>query len=298
LYFLFFFSFLKDDDHHYCLTGGADRTVRLWNPLRLDDKLGGEAFTIHVYCDGHVHPISALACAETTLLSASNKTLVVTDMVTDKIRIRIPNGHDGRIQNVDIRNDAIYASASYDGTVKLWDARNLVRQTPLQICKEAKDSVSSFQFDQSHTFYTASIDGSVRLYDLRKGSITCCNVGSPIVSMALTYDSILVSCMDGCMRLLDKSLCEQLNTYYGSHTTEKYSVGCAITSSLAITGSERRYAAVLYDILSSEVIQTLQSHDGNKATCCVAAYDSCIVTATHGGENSVWTNNPLLVSLE
>jgi WD40 repeat protein len=107
------------------LTGGADRTVRLWNPLRLNETSGAaaaaagggeaKALTIHVYRDGHVHPLSALACDDATLVSASNRTLVVTDMVTDKIRIRIPHGHDGRINNVDIRSEANYASASYDG---------------------------------------------------------------------------------------------------------------------------------------------------------------------------------------
>ncbi len=34
--FVNFFSQLLAADGKYCLTGGHDRTVRLWNPLRLD----------------------------------------------------------------------------------------------------------------------------------------------------------------------------------------------------------------------------------------------------------------------
>lgn len=282
------------DAKKYCLSGGVDRTVRLWNPLRLDSK--SEALSIQVYRDGHIHPVSAIATHDTVLISASNKTFVVTDMVTAKTMFRVPNGHDGRINAVEIKRDALYLTASYDGTVKLWDARNTSRQSPIQICSEAKDSVSAVKFDGQHSFYTASIDGQVRLYDVRKGSITCSTVGSPIVSMAIAEDCLVVSCLDGCMRLLDKTLGELLNTYHGAHTTEQYSVGCAITSSCVVTGSERGPRAVLYDLVTSKVVQTLQHEDSTRSTCSVAAHDSCLVTATHGEIPLVWTNDRSLVS--
>ena len=146
--------------------------------MRLDSK--SEALSIQVYRDGHVHRVSAIASHDTVLLSASNKTFVVTDMVTSKTVFRVPNGHDGCINGVDdIKRDAIYdLIASYDGTVKLWDARNASSQNPIQICSGAKDSVSAVKFNGRHSFYAASIDGQVRIYIARKASITCCNVGS------------------------------------------------------------------------------------------------------------------------
>jgi WD40 repeat protein len=276
------------------LTGGVDRTVRLWNPLRLDVK--SEALSIQVYRDGHIHPVSAIASQDSVLLSASNKTFVVTDMVTAKTMFRVPNGHDGRINAVDIKRDAIYLTASYDGTVKLWDARNTSRQTPIQICSEAKDSVSAVAFDGEHCFYTASIDGQLRHYDARKGSITCCDVGSPIVSMAIADDCLVVSCLDSCMRLLDKPLGELLNTYHGAHTTDQYAVACAITPSCVVTGSEMGARAVLYDLVTSKVVQELEPEASGGMTCAVAAHETCIVTATHGEIPLVWTNDRSQVS--
>jgi mitogen-activated protein kinase organizer 1 len=297
------YSPYPDDVKKYCLTGGFDRTVRLWNPLRLDAK--SEALSIQVYRDGHVHPISAMASHDTVLLSASHKTFAVTDMVTAKVKARVSNGHDGRIHAVDILSrDSLYLTGSYDGTVKVWDARNPSRQMPLQVHSEAKDSVSAVQFQAPHSFYTASLDGQVRLYDVRQGRITCCNAGSPIVSMAIAYDDcLLVSCSDGCMRLLNKSLEELLNTFQGAHRTEHYAVACAMTSSYVVTGTEELgpTSAVLYDMVTSKVVQTLSNDDNNekdskpKPTCAIAAHDSCIVTA-NGNVPRVWTNDPSHVS--
>ena len=256
-----------------------------------------------------------MASHDTVLLSASHKTFVVTDMVTAKVKARISNGHDGRIHAVDIKSkDSLYLTGSYDGTVKVWDARNPSRHMPLQVYSEAKDSVSAVQFHGPHSFYTASLDGQVRLYDVRQGRVTCCDVGSPIVSMACAPteaaaaandDCLLVSCLDGCMRLLNTSLEELLNTFQGAHTTEHYAVACAMTSSYVVTGTEEvgptTSAAILYDIVSSKVVQTLPNNDDNvqdskpKPTCAIAAHDTCIVTA-NGNDPRVWTNDPSHVS--
>ena len=278
---------MTDDSNKFCLTGGTDRTVRLWNPLRLDVK--GDALCVQVYADGHIYPVSAIASHDTLLVAASNKAFVVTDMMTAKTIFRVPGGHNGRINSVDVKRDALYMTASYDGTVKIWDARNIVRYNAIQTCSEAKDSVSVVKFDGGHSFYTASIDGYVRHYDVRMGSITCCNVYSPIVSMAVTDDCLVVSCLDGCMRLLDKTLNDLLNTYQGAHTVTQHAVSCAITSSCVATGSEVGPCAVLYELVSSKVVQELPSYDSRRASCALAAHDTCMVTVTMGESPKVWT---------
>lgn len=287
------------DDKKYCLTAGHDRTVRLWNPLRLDSR--SEALSMHVYRDGHVHAVSAVASHDTVLVSAANKTLVVTDMVQAKVKHRISVSHSGMINAVDVRQDALYLSASYDATVKLWDARNLSRQTPIQVCDEAKDSVTAVQLDGPHSFYSASVDGFVRLYDVRQGRITCTNVGAPIVSLAVADDCVAASCLDGTIRLLDKELNELLNTYHGAHTACQYAVACAMTSRHVVTGSESESSScVLYDLVTAKVAQRLAAageSTANGPTCAVAAHDACIVTASYKGETPlVWTNDSTNVS--
>lgn len=279
------------DDAKYCLTAGHDRTVRLWNPLRLDSR--HEALLVHAYRTGHVHAVTCVSNHETTLLSASDKTLLVTDMVTAKVKQRFPAAHVGRINDVDLRNDVIYVSASYDGTVKLWDARNLQRHAPIQSCEEAKDSVTSVILDGPHSFYSGSIDGNVRLYDIRQGRITCCNVGSPIVYLAVADDCIAASCLDGTIRLLEKDLGELLNTYHTAHSVSQYAVQCAITSRYVVTGSEEIGTdAVLYDLVTAKAQHTLKDEKQSSGpTCAIDAQDRCIVTASYKGKALVWTSD-------
>ena len=254
---------------------------------------------MHVYGDGHTHPVSAIASQDTTLLSASDKTLVVTDMVAGKIKQRLSGGHTGRINSVDIRSEALYLSASYDGTLKIWDARNLNRHTPIQSCNEAKDSVTAVKLDGPHSFYTTSVDGYIRLYDSRQGQITCCDVGAPIVSMAVATDCIAVSCLDGMIRLIEKDLGQLLNTYHGSHKTFQYAVACAVTSDLLVTGTESNEGcAALYDLVSAKVKQVLQTATSHGPTCAIAAQDDCIVTASYNGKTVVWATDKARITCD
>jgi len=115
-------------DGKYCITGSNDRTVRLWNPTRIDpayrpppppsasgtntsssssfissqEYYGGRrvdgrldskqlqnqhlpsALPMQTYTDGNIHPIHCIDTnsSSTILLSASDKTLFATDLVT------------------------------------------------------------------------------------------------------------------------------------------------------------------------------------------------------------------------
>jgi len=248
---------------------------------------------MHVYRSGHMHAVTCVSSHDTTLLSASEKTLVLTDMVDAKIKQRFTATHLGRINDVDLRNDVVFLSASYDGTVKLWDARNRQRYTPVQTCEEAKDSVTAVILDGEHSFYSSSVDGNIRAYDIRQGQITCCDVGSPIVSLAVADDCVAASCLDGTIRLVEKDLGELLNTYHGAHTTSQYAVCCAITSRFVITGSEESGTdAALYDLVAAKVHGALENKEfSDGPTCSIDAREDCIVTASYKGKALVWTND-------
>ncbi len=126
-------------DGKYCITAGHDRTVRLWNPTRIDpvyaeqnDKQGGQnscnstistaletiphALPIQSYRDGHTHPVSSVDIDDTstTLLSSSNKAMIVTDVITKKLKRRY-QGHTGFINTVACSSDGnVFVSGSYD----------------------------------------------------------------------------------------------------------------------------------------------------------------------------------------
>ncbi len=190
-------------DGKYCITGGNDRTVRLWNPTRIDpaynihlqelsstifpakrnkqqptnqSKKLPPALPIQRYAEGHIHPIHALTVnsSSSVLLSSSDKTLLATDLVTAQTKQKWW-GHYGRIEYVAClggtnegsaasAGEEIYASASYDATVRLWDARSRSKE-PLMILEDAKDAVtcvsSGYTSLGEAQIITSSVDGKV-----------------------------------------------------------------------------------------------------------------------------------------
>ena len=150
-------------DGKYCLTGSYDRTVRLWNPLRLDPahpppktscRQGEDiplrdvprALPIQVYTEGVTHPVSAVAMdeASTTLVSACERTAVIQDVVTGQCKRRL-QGHTARINAVAVNHGAqVYLTESYDATVRLWDGRSRNHE-PIQILKDP----NAINFSQS-----------------------------------------------------------------------------------------------------------------------------------------------------
>jgi mitogen-activated protein kinase organizer 1 len=260
------------------------------------------ALPIHSYADGHSHPVSAIALDEssTTLISASDKTLVWTDVVAQSVQRRF-HGHSGRINAVRIsKNCETFLSASYDGTVRIWDARSK-SPAPIQILSQARDSVTGVDtlqhVDGEALIRTCSVDGIVRTYDLRKGILQEDNVDNAIFSMALTHDAqcLAISCLDGTIRLMEAETGELLNTYSKHHVAGNYALSCNFTADDAhvVTGSEDG-RVVLYDLVRGEMVQELLGH--LKPTCSVASHplrqqSSIVISASYDGSAIVWAND-------
>lgn len=64
---------------------------------------------------------------------------------------------------------SVVVSGSFDATVRLWDCKSQ-NTKPIQVLEEAKDSVSSLHV-VGHEIVTGSVDGRIRIYDLRMGMI-------------------------------------------------------------------------------------------------------------------------------
>lgn len=294
--------------------------MRLWNPARLDPAFPPSTATlpsshtaipqeslpralpIQVYADGITHPVSAVFVDvdASTLATASDKTLVLTDVVTQRVKRRF-QGHVGKINAVANSLSAeTWLSASYDATVRIWDGRS--SYTPIQILKDAKDSVTDVHVVQNNEesqsiIRTASVDGIVRSYDLRKGVIHCDDVKSPITGMTPTRDGqcLVISCLDGCIRLMELESGQLLNTYKSSHVAGRYGLQCCVTAddSTIVSGSEDG-SAVLYDVVRATCVQKLTGHV--KPVCSVAVHPlraktHAIITASYDGTATVWAHD-------
>lgn len=97
------------------------------------------------------------------------------DSVSGRI-LRQFQGHHLKVNCVAFNEDSsVLASGSDDRSVRLWDMRATSSRYPIQILEDAMDSIGSVCIKGS-MIAVGSVDGCVRMYDLRRGLMTCDNL--------------------------------------------------------------------------------------------------------------------------
>ncbi|KAJ9060120.1 WD repeat-containing protein 83 [Entomophthora muscae] len=187
----------------YCLSGGMDRTIKIWNP-----NLPSSRDRLIQTFSGHGWEVQDidLSCDNTKFVSGGgDKAVFLWDVATCLVSRKL-TGHTQKINCVHFNADSsVIASGSYDTTVRLWDCRSQSR-LPIQILEEGKDSIISLRI-LGHEILTGSVDNKVRHYDLRMGKLATDDLPASVTNVAFTKDAncFLVSSLDSTIRLLDKA---------------------------------------------------------------------------------------------
>ncbi|KAA1085273.1 hypothetical protein PGT21_001472 [Puccinia graminis f. sp. tritici] len=193
----------------YVLTGGQDRTIRLWNA-----KTGN---FIKDY-SGHGYEILGIAVSPNNSFLGSvggDRSVFYWDVSTGTILRRF-SGHTGVINACAFNFDGnLLISGSFDASVRVWDIKSQQRH-PIQIFQDAKDSITSIIVSGSE-FITGSVDGYVRSYDIRMGQMMEDYFEDPVTSIHLLKDSktMAVSTLNSTIRLMDRERGEMLQKFTG-----------------------------------------------------------------------------------
>ncbi|XP_004206557.3 WD repeat domain-containing protein 83 [Hydra vulgaris] len=238
--------FNKDGD--YCLTCGSDKSLRLWNPYKgtLLKTYNGHGYEV-LGCDASADNSKVTSCS-------ADRTVVLWDVGTGQV-LRKYRGHLSRVNSVrfNSQDGSIIVSGSYDSTVRCWDTRSRSLEA-VQILDDAKDSIPTLQVSE-HEILTGSVDGYVRLYDLRQGKLTEDCMADPVTSVSFTNDGqcILASTLDSKIRLIDKQNGAVLNTYTG-HINKDYKIDSTLllNDTHIISGSENS-SIVIWDLIHAKI---------------------------------------------
>ncbi|CAA7259063.1 unnamed protein product [Cyclocybe aegerita] len=233
----------------YILSGGSDRTVRLWNATS-----GAEIKTFAA----HGYEVLSITISQDNAKFASSggdRSVFLWDVATGTTTRRIA-GHMGKIYAVEFNEDAtVVASGSYDSTVRLWDLRAQTRQA-IQVLEEARDAVQTLHVGP--TFVIAgSVDGHVRTYDLRMGELRTDFIGSPVTSVVPTQDAqtLLVASLDNHIRLMDASTGKMLNDFIG-HVNESYRIrACFGHGEASVICGDEKGQVWAWDLLDAKLLQ-------------------------------------------
>ncbi|KAG0351308.1 hypothetical protein BG005_009225 [Podila minutissima] len=270
----------------YILTGGVDRTVRLWNPET--------RFCIKSY-EAHGWEVLDLAVSPENGKFAScggDKTVFLWDVMSG-MTIRRFSGHTQRVNAVDFNEEGtVIASGSYDATIRLWDCRSQLR-APIQILEEPKDSVTSIQIKGSDLL-AGCVDGSIRIYDIRMGALITDQIFEPITSVSFSKDGncILASSLDDTVRLMDRANGGLLNAYKG-HVNNKYKIRSCLSNSDAhvIAGSEDG-KIYIWDLIEGDVVYRIDAHSKIVSSIAYHPSEDRMCSASVDGSIKTWSTRP------
>jgi len=266
-------------DGNYCITGGADKTVKLWNPHKekglLLKSYSGHGYEVLDACG---------SCDNAQIVSGGmDKILYVWDVVAGK-PVKKYRGHFSRINCVCFNEEAsVVFSGSLDGTVRVWDLRSK-NLDPLQVLNEARDSVTSLCVSD-HEILTGSADGHSRRYDMRQGQMYADFFDKSVTSVNFTRDGAcaLVSTLDSIIRLIDKDTGELLQEFTG-HKNEEYRIDSCLnhSDSHVYSGSEDG-CVYCWDLVEGKVHSVLQ-HPLKKVVHSISAHptSTALLTACLG----------------
>ena len=218
---------------------------------------------------------------------------------------------------------------SFDATVRLWDCKSQSTK-PIQIFEESKDSVSSLHV-VGHEIVTGSVDGQIRIYDLRMGMVYVDVIGRMCFSLALHYltstprplphspshthlispssilepitsirqtldgNAILVSTLDSTIRLMDKGNGQMLQ-HYKSHLNTEYRVRSTLGlgDAVVVSGSEDG-SIYAWDLLEGKVVEKLERPHAGKVVSAVAFNNGTRKEWASAGVDGEWAPRGALI---
>lgn len=269
----------------YILTGSADRSIRLYNPSRPPPAAPTSALEppkatqlIQTY-SAHGYEVLSISVAADNASFASvggDRSVFLWDVATAQTIRRLGGnqGHTARVNDVCFcgEGDSVLVSGSFDASVRIWDVKSK-NVKPIMVLEEARDSVSCVLAGRQagrggeYEIVTGSVDGRVRYYDLRMGSLETDVIGTSVTSLQRTRDGkgILVGGQDSSIRLMDRDNGGLLKAYKSEGwRNEEYRLRSALggNDKWILCGNEESSGedgeVVVWDILTGKVIQKIQ----------------------------------------
>jgi mitogen-activated protein kinase organizer 1 len=153
------------NDAQYCVSGGQDKAVIIWNPFK--PKL------VKGYKGIHNHEVLDFQITNDNNRIAScggDRSIFYWDVQTGGV-IKSFSGHNSRVNAVAFnKEENLIISGSYDGTMRFWDLKQR-KSVELECCKHFNDSVTSVIIHESLVF-ASCVDGRMRTFDIRMGEVT------------------------------------------------------------------------------------------------------------------------------
>eukprot|EP00474_Spongospora_subterranea_P010754 CRZ11212.1 hypothetical protein [Spongospora subterranea] len=274
-----------NSDGNYAISGGRDKIIRLWNTEK--------GTLIKEYSGAHGYEVRDIACSHDNSRMAScggDRTVFVTEIATSRVIRRFAR-HEQLVNAVAFNaDDSVLLSASYDRTVCAWDMRSQSRD-PIISLADAKDSVTRVVSTDTEIL-TSSVDGCIRVYDMRAGRLTTDHMGEAITCLRVSADGncVLVSLLNSTIRLFDRSNSDLLNEYKSKEfVNDKFQIDSCFAQDDAVVLSGAEDGIIrCWDLVSGELLKKLPGHKGVVIRLAAHPTQNQLISAGNDGAIKIW----------
>ncbi|KAJ1569114.1 hypothetical protein HK096_004173 [Nowakowskiella sp. JEL0078] len=284
------------------MTGGYDKTIRVWNTSRFlnDTNPGATAAAASALVRvlyGHTGTVMALRFVGMTIITGSaDTTLKVWDLKTGECK-KTWEGHTGGVLCLHF-DDKILVSGSEDQTVGVWYKTTGKHFT----LRGHTDAVTAVQLVKSSRVFSCSGDATTRLWDVE--TQTCLRVfeghNAPVQCLQFSSEpschgsvepdnlvgTLITGSMDGTVKIWSVKTGECVNTLFG----HVHGIWCLQFDTLRIVTGGYGGTVRMWDIDTGEQLFKIDGHSA--AVNCCALTDSEVITADDDGKIKIWDFMP------
>ncbi|KAK9113578.1 hypothetical protein Syun_020375 [Stephania yunnanensis] len=279
-------SILFERNSDKLISGGQDRTVKIWN-----SKTGTLLNTLYG-CVGTVLDLAITHDNRSIVAASSSNNLFVWDVGSGRVHHTL-TGHRDKACAVDTSkiSSRHAVSASYDHTIKVWDLqRGYCINT---LISSSNCNALCFSMDEL-SVCSGHVDGNIRLWDIKSGKllseVAAHSLAVTSISLSSGGNIFLTSGRDNLHNLFDMRSLEVCGTLRatGNRLASNWSRSCISANDNYVAAGSADGSVQVWSIPRADVVSTLKEHTAPVLCCSWSGLGKPLATADKNGSICIW----------
>ncbi|KAK7281987.1 hypothetical protein RIF29_10418 [Crotalaria pallida] len=280
-------SILFEHNSSKLITGGQDRSVKLW-----DTNTGSLSSNLHG-CLGSVLDLAITHDNQSVIAASSSNNLYVWDLNSGRVHHTL-TGHTDKVCTVDVSkvSSRHVVSAAYDRTIKVWDlAKGYCTNT---LIFPSNCNALCFSMD-GQTIFSGHVDGNLRLWDIQTGKLLSAVVAHSLavtsISVSRNGNVVLTSGRDNLHNLYDVRSLEVTGTLRaaGNRVASNWSRSCISPDDNHVAAGSADGSVYIWSISKADTVCNLKEHTSSILSCMWSGLGKPLATADRNGVVCIWT---------
>lgn len=279
-------SILFQYNSNKLITGGQDRTVKVW------DADSGSLISKLYGCLGSVLDLTITNDNRSVIAASSSNNLYAWDLNSGRVHHTL-TGHTDKVCTVDVSkvSSRHVISAAYDRTIKVWDLhKGYCINT---IIFHSNCNALCFSMD-GQTIFSGHVDGNLRLWDIKTGKllseVAAHSLAVTSITLSRNGNVVLTSGRDNLHNLFDVRSLEVTATLKatGNRVASNWSRSCISPDDNNVAAGSSDGSLCVWSASKGDILGTLKEHTSSILSCAWSGLGRPLASADKNGVVCIW----------